>query len=106
MSFPRFEFQPPVRAAEKADPGERQAPRVVSGMILLVALAGEFLSGCRIEPLAPTTQFTQTLTPTAEQPLGLLLPTLVNVTPENSRPNRHPDADGRPSDGGGCEDFL
>lgn len=86
MTFSRSEFQPPARTAGRADGGGRGGLRAAVGIISIVLLAGGILSGCRIEPLAPTVQVSPTLTPTTEQPLASLLPTLGGVTPETPAP--------------------
>jgi hypothetical protein len=86
VRFSRFIFQPPARTAGRADRGGWDGLRGLVGITSIVILAGGFLSGCRIEPLAPTEELSPTLTPTAEQPLASLLPTLDEVTPGTPAP--------------------
>jgi hypothetical protein len=86
VRFPRSIFQPPDRTAGRADRGGRDGLRALVGITSIVILAGGFLSGCRIEPLAPTAELSPTIAPTAEQPLASLLPTLDEVTTKTPAP--------------------
>jgi hypothetical protein len=53
---------------------------------MIVVLAAGFLSGCRIEPFTPTALPAPTQTPSLEQPLTSLLPTLENNITETPTP--------------------
>jgi hypothetical protein len=90
VTFRRTGIQPPAQSAGRADRRAGNGPRAAGGLLFAVMLAGEFLSGCRIESLTPTAPRTPTDSPTAELPLASLLPTLDEAATVELEPTSTP----------------